>query len=69
MPFTYILVRQGLNYSNTFPNKYNPVQATYFIIIGSSSPLLIILILTYIRNSFNLYTSPLNCLTNGILTN
>ena len=68
MPFTYISVRQGLNYFNTFPNKYNPVQATYFIIVGSSGPLLMILILTYIKNPLNLYTSPLKRLTNSILT-
>ena len=69
MPFTYISIRQGLNYFNTFPNKYNPVQATYFIIVGSPSLLLMILILTYIKNPFNLYASPLKYLTNGILTN
>ena len=69
MPFAYISVKQGLNHSNTLPNKYNPVQAICFIIVSSLGPLLIILILTYIRNPFNLYTSPLNCLTDGILTN
>ena len=69
MLFACIFVRQGLNYSNTFPNKYNPAQAIYFIIVGSPSPLLMILILTYIRNPLNLYTSPLNYLTDGILTN
>ena len=69
MPFFYIFVRQGLNHSNTLPNKYNPTQATYFIIVNSPSPLLIILILTYIRNPFSLYTSVLKRLTNGILTN
>ena len=68
MPFAYISVKQGLNYSNALPNKYNLVQATYFIIVGSPSPLLTILILTCVRNPLNLYTSPLNCLTNGILT-
>ena len=67
MPFFCILVKQGLNYSNTFPNKNSPVQATCFIIISSPSPLLTILILTYIRNPFNLYTSPLKYLTDGIL--
>ena len=69
MLFTYISIKQGLNYFNTLPNKYNPTQATYFIIVGNPSPLLIILILTYIRNPFNLYTSPLKRLTDGILTN
>ena len=69
MPFTYILVKQGLNHSNTLPDKYNPIQTTYFITVGSPSPLLTILILTYIRNPFNLYASPLNYLTNNILTN
>ena len=69
MPFTYISVRQGLNHSNIFFNKYNLVQATYFITVGSPGPLLIILILTYVRNPLNLYISPLKCLTNGILTN
>ena len=68
MPFFYIFIRQGLNYSNTLPNKNNPAQAIYFITIGSPSPLLVILILTYVRNPFSLYTSPLKCLTNGILT-
>ena len=69
MPFFYISVRQGLNYFNTLPNKNNLAQATYFIIIGSPSPLLTILILTYIRNPLSLYTSPLKYLTDGILTN
>ena len=69
MPFACISVRQGLNHSNTLPNKYNPAQATYSITVGSPSPLLTILILTYIRNPFNLYTSSLNYLTDGILTN
>ena len=69
MPFFYISVKQGLNYSNTFPNKYNPAQATYSITVGSPGLLLTILILTYIRNPLNLYTSPLKYLTNGILTN
>ena len=69
MPFFYIFIKQGLNYFNTLPNKNNPAQATYFITIGSFSPLLIILILTYIRNSLNLYTFSLKRLTNGILTN
>ena len=68
MPFTYISVKQGLNYSNTLPNKYNPAQATYSIIVGSPGFLLTILILTYIRNPLNLYTSLLNYLTDGILT-
>ena len=69
MPFSCTSVKQGLNYSNTFPNKYNPAQAIYFIIVSSSSPLLMILILIYIKNPFNLYTSLLNCSTDGILTN
>ena len=69
MPFAYISIKQGLNHSNTLPNKYNPVQATYFITVGSPGPLLIILILTYIRNPLNLYTFLLKYLTNGILTN
>ena len=68
MPFAYISIKQGLNHSNALPNKYNPVQAICFIIVGSPSPLLTILILTYIRNPLNLYTSLLNRLTNGILT-
>ena len=58
IPFSCILVRQGLNYFNTFPIKNNPVQATYFITVGSPSPLLVILILIYIRNSLNLQASP-----------
>ena len=37
--------------------------------VGSPSPLLVILILTYIRNSFNLYTFLLKRLTNSILIN
>ena len=69
MPFFYIFIKQDLNYFNIFPNKYNPIQATYFITISSPSPLLMILILTYIKNPFNLYTSPLNRLTDSILTN
>ena len=69
MPFTYISIKQGLNHSNTFPNKYNPIQAIYFITVGSLGPLLMILILIYIRNPFNLYTFLLKYLTNGILTN
>ena len=69
MPFFYISIRQGLNYSNTLLNNYYSVQATYFIIVNSPGPLLIILILTYIKNPLNLYTSLLNRLTDGILTN
>ena len=69
MPFSYIFIKQGLNYSNTLPNKYNLAQATCFIIINSPGPLLTILILTYMRNPLNLYTSPLKRLTDGILTN
>ena len=69
MPFTCISVKQGLNYSNTLPNKYNPIQATCSIIVGSPGPLLIILILTYIKNPLNLYAFSLKCLTDGILTN
>ena len=69
MLFFYIFIKQGLNYFNTFPDKNNPIQATYFITVGSPNPLLVILILIYIRNPFNLYTSPLKYLTNGILIN
>ena len=69
MLFSYIFIKQGLNYSNTLPNKYNPAQATYSIIVGSPGPLLTILILTYIKNPLNLYISLLKRLTNGILTN
>ena len=35
--------------------------------VSKPTPLLTILILTYIRNSLNLYTFPENCLTNSIL--
>ena len=66
--FSYILVRQGLNYFNTLPIKNNSVQAIYFITIGSPSPSLIILILIYIRNPLNLQASPEKYLTNSILT-
>ena len=69
MLFFCIFIKQGLNYFNALPNKYNPIQAIYFIIVSNPNPLLIILILIYIRNPFNLYTSPLNYLTDGILTN
>ena len=54
IPFSCISVKQGLNHSNTLPIKNNPVQATYFMTIGSSSPLLVILILIYVRNLLNL---------------
>ena len=50
IPFSCILVKQGLNHSNTLFNKNNPVQATYFITISSPSPLLVILILICVRN-------------------
>ena len=53
-PFNYTLVKQGLNHSNTLLIKNNPAQATYFIAIGSPSPLLVILILIYIKNPFSL---------------
>ena len=56
--FSYISVRQGLNYSNTLPVKNNPAQATCFITISSPSPLLVILILICVRNSLNLQASP-----------
>ena len=39
------------------------------MIVSRPSPLLIILILTYIKNPLNLYTSPLKRLTDSILTN
>ena len=68
MLFSCIFIRQGLNYFNALPNKYNPAQATYSIIAGSPGPLLTILILTYVKNSLSLYTSPLKYLTDGILT-
>ena len=68
-PFSCILVRQGLNHFNTLFNKNNPVQATYFINVSNLGPLLVILILTYIKNPFSLYSSPIKCLTDGILIN
>ena len=68
MPFFYIFVKQNLNHFNTFFNKNNPTQAIYFIIVGSPNPLLVILILIYIKNPFNLYTFLLKYLTNSILT-
>ena len=58
IPFSYILVRQGLNYFNIFSIKNNPAQTIYFITISSPNPLLVILILIYVRNSFNLQASP-----------
>ena len=67
MPFSYILIKQDLNHFNAFPNKNNPRQATYFITISSPSPLLVILILTYIRNPLSLYISLLKRLTDSIL--
>ena len=54
IPFNCILVKQGLNYSNTLFIKNNPIQATYFITVGSPSPLLVILILVCVRNPLNL---------------
>ena len=48
------LVRQGLNHSNTLLVKNNPAQVICFMAVGSPSPLLIILILIYVRNPFNL---------------
>ena len=69
MPFFYILVRQGLNHSNTFPNKNNPVKAIYFITISGPGFLLIILILIYIKNPLSLYTFLAKHLTNSILIN
>ena len=52
--FNCILIRQGLNYSNTLPIKNNPAQAICFIAVSSPSPLLIILILICVRNPLNL---------------
>ena len=66
-PFSCTLVRQGLNHFNTLFIKNNPAQATYFIAIGNSSPLLIILILICVKNFFNLQASPKKYLTNSIL--
>ena len=37
--------------------------------IGSPGPLLVILILIYIKNPLSLYSSPIKCLTNNILIN
>ena len=54
IPFSCILVKQGLNHFNTLPVKNNSIQAIYFITVGSPSPLLVILILIYIRNPLNL---------------
>ena len=54
IPFSCILVKQGLNYFNTLPVKNNPVQATCFITISSPGPLLVILILICVRNPLNL---------------
>ena len=68
IPFSYILVRQGLNHSNAFPVKNNPAQAIYFITVGSPGPLLVILILICVRNPLNLQASPEKYLTDGILT-
>ena len=68
MLFSYISIRQGLNHFSAFPNKNNPVQAIYFITVSSPGPLLVILILTYVKNPLNLYTSLLKYLTAGILT-
>ena len=52
--FNCTLVKQGLNHSNTLPVKNNFIQATYFIAVGNPSPLLVILILIYIRNPLSL---------------
>ena len=68
MPFFCIFVKYGLNYFNTLPNKNNFIQATCFITVSSPSSLLVILILTYIKNPLSLYTFLLKYLTNGILT-
>ena len=65
--FSCILVKQGLNYFNTLPDKNNFVQAIYFITVGSPSPLLVILILIYVRNPLNLQASPKKFLINSIL--
>ena len=54
IPFSCILVKQGLNHSNTLSIKNSPIQATCFIAIGSPGPLLVILILICVRNSLNL---------------
>ena len=53
-PFNCTSVRQGLNYFNTLLVKNNLIQAIYFIAVGSPSPLLVILILIYIRNLLSL---------------
>ena len=68
IPFSCILVKQGLNYSNTLSVKNNPVQATYSITVSSPSPLLVILILICVRNPLNLQASPEKHLTDSILT-
>ena len=65
--FSCILVRQGLNYSNALSVKNSPVQATCFMAVSSPGPLLIILILIYIRNPLNLQASPKKYSTNSIL--
>ena len=68
-PFSYISVRQGLNYVNTLPNKNNPVQAIYFITVSSFNSLLVILILIYIKNPLSLYGFSTKYLTDSILIN
>ena len=69
-PFNCISIKQNLNHFNTYFNKKkNLIQAICSINISKPSPLLIILILTYIRNPFSLSLSPLNLLINGIFIN
>ena len=65
-PFNCTLMKQGLNYFNTLSIKNNPIQVTCFIAISNPGPLLVILILIYIRNPLNLQTSPKKYLTNSI---
>ena len=52
--FNCTLVKQGLNHFNTLSVKNNFIQAICFIAVSSPSPLLVILILIYIRNPLSL---------------
>ena len=68
IPFAYISIKYGLNYSNALPSKNNPIYATWSITEDSFKPLFRILSLIYVRNPLSFNLLPKNLLIDGILT-
>ena len=61
-------VKYSLNYLSIYLVRNNPIYTTQSAIIGNFTPLYLIFSFIQVRNPFSLDFSPLNLLTNGILT-